>query len=104
MSGHFHAQIQRQSGRVTARFIPPAKTSQPSFQIADLPTTTKRRRSKRAAVPARCDTQIRPDCLQALYNIPTTAATASGNSLGVAGFIDEIANADDLTVRATFIM
>ena len=70
------------------------------FKIADLPHTTKRRRSKRAAVPAACDTQITPECLQALYNIPTTSATATGNSLAVSGFIEEIPNADDLTVSA----
>ena len=79
-------------------FIPPVNRSTPAFQVVDLPRASRRRRSKRASVPAKCDTQITPDCLQALYNIPTTAASATGNSLGVSVFIEEIANQDDLTV------
>ncbi|TFK88151.1 subtilisin-like protein [Polyporus arcularius HHB13444] len=80
----------------TTHFIEPAQKTTPSFQIVDLPSTSKRRRSRRAAVPAACDQQITPECLQALYNIPTTPASAKGNSLAVSGFINEIANQDDL--------
>ncbi|KAI0631110.1 subtilisin-like protein [Trametes polyzona] len=79
------------------QFIPPVERNTPVFEVVDLPRKSKRTRSKRAAVPARCDKQITPDCLQALYNIPTTPASAKGNSLAVSGFINEIANKDDLS-------
>ncbi|KAJ6516949.1 family S53 protease-like protein [Mycena vitilis] len=48
------------------------------------------------AVPASCNTVITPSCLQAIYNIPTTAATQSTNKLGVSGFIEQWANQADL--------
>ncbi|KAI0738100.1 family S53 protease [Daedaleopsis nitida] len=48
------------------------------------------------AVPASCATTITPACLQALYNIPTTAATESSNKLAVSGFIGQYANEADL--------
>ena len=79
------------------RFIEPVKRNGPIFKVVDLPRVGKRTRSKRA-VDASCNTQITPSCLQQLYNIPTTAASASGNSLGVSGFIDEIPNKADLSV------
>ena len=80
------------------RFIEPVKRNGPIFEVVDLPRVGKRRRSRRAAVDSSCNTQITPACLQALYNIPTTAASASGNSLAVSGFIDEIPNKSDLSV------
>lgn len=52
--------------------------------------------SKRQNVPAGCDTQITPACLQALYGIPTTPATQASNGIGVSGFIQQFANRDDL--------
>ncbi|KAI0642667.1 family S53 protease [Trametes meyenii] len=81
----------------TTQFIPPAKRHVPAFEIVSLPRSSKRSRSKRAAVPASCAKQVTPECLQALYNIPTAPATAKANSLAVSGFGDEIANKDDLT-------
>ncbi|KAJ7048741.1 family S53 protease-like protein [Mycena amicta] len=48
------------------------------------------------AVPASCATTITPTCLQAIYGIPTTAATQSSNKLGVSGFIEQFANSADL--------
>ncbi|KAJ7491686.1 peptidase S8/S53 domain-containing protein [Mycena galericulata] len=48
------------------------------------------------AVPASCASEITPACLQAIYNIPGTAATQSANKLGVSGFIDQWANLADL--------
>ncbi|EJF57919.1 family S53 protease [Dichomitus squalens LYAD-421 SS1] len=80
----------------TTQFIEPAKKNGPIFKAVDLPRASKRSRSKRA-VDASCDTQITPSCLQQLYNIPTTPASAAGNSLGVSGFGGEIPNQDDLT-------
>ena len=44
---------------------------------------------------------ISPACLQAIYNIPATPATAAANSLGVSGFGGEVANQGDLTVRVS---
>lgn len=50
----------------------------------------------RADVPASCADEITPECLQALYNIPSTPATF-GN-ITVTGFFGEIANQTDLEV------
>ena len=49
-----------------------------------------------ASVPSSCSSQITPACLQALYGIPTTAATRSSNVLGVSGFIEQYAQQADL--------
>ena len=51
------------------------------------------------SVPSECSDYITPACLQALYNIPTDAATQSSNQLAVTGFIDQYANQEDLAVR-----
>ncbi|KAI0311625.1 family S53 protease [Amylostereum chailletii] len=53
-----------------------------------------------ATVPASCATTVTPACLQAMYGIPTTAATQSLNTIAVSGFIDQYANSADL---ATFL-
>ncbi|KAJ3488113.1 hypothetical protein NLI96_g3093 [Meripilus lineatus] len=53
------------------------------------------------AVPASCASVITPACVQALYGIPTTAATQSSNTLGVSGFIDQFANSADLRTFLT---
>ncbi|KAJ7700742.1 subtilisin-like protein [Mycena rosella] len=50
-----------------------------------------------ATPAASCNATITPSCLQALYNIPTTAATNKNNAIGVAGFDDQFANQADLT-------
>lgn len=49
-----------------------------------------------AAVPASCANTITPTCVQDLYGVPATKATSSSNKLGVAGFIDQFANNQDL--------
>ncbi|KAF8190227.1 family S53 protease [Mycena galopus ATCC 62051] len=43
-----------------------------------------------------CSTTITPACLQTLYGIPTTPATEISNTIAVAGFIEQYANAADL--------
>ncbi|KAJ7509870.1 family S53 protease [Mycena galericulata] len=43
-----------------------------------------------------CATSVTPACLQSLYNIPTTPATQSSNTIAVAGFIDQFAQKADL--------
>ena len=55
--------------------------------------------SKRGLVPAICVRGIQPLCVQALYNLPTAPATAQNNSIAVSGFLGEVANQTDLTVR-----
>ncbi|KAI1785612.1 family S53 protease [Ganoderma leucocontextum] len=52
------------------------------------------------AVPSSCSHRITPTCLQAIYNIPSDAATQSSNRLAVTGYLEEYANQDDL---ATFL-
>jgi tripeptidyl-peptidase-1 len=53
------------------------------------------------AVPASCATTVTPACLQAMYGIPTTAATQKTNSIAVAGFIDQWAQTADLKTFLT---
>ncbi|THH29194.1 hypothetical protein EUX98_g4996 [Antrodiella citrinella] len=48
------------------------------------------------AVPASCANTVTPACVQALYDVPTTKATQSSNTLGVSGFIGQFANQADL--------
>ncbi|RPD75592.1 family S53 protease-like protein [Lentinus tigrinus ALCF2SS1-7] len=67
----------------------------------------ERGRSKRAGVATACSIGATPECLQALYNIPATPATASGNAIAVSGFLDEVPNSEDLenfpdTANGTF--
>ncbi|KAI1786392.1 family S53 protease [Ganoderma leucocontextum] len=52
------------------------------------------------AIPSSCSSSITPACLQAIYNIPSDAATQSSNQLAVTGYIEQYANQDDL---ATFL-
>ncbi|KIK69755.1 hypothetical protein GYMLUDRAFT_34144 [Collybiopsis luxurians FD-317 M1] len=47
--------------------------------------------------PASCDSTVTPACLQALYDIPTSAATQSSNKLAVSGFIEQFPQQADLT-------
>ena len=48
------------------------------------------------AVPSSCGSTTTPACLQALYNIPSTAATETSNTLAVTGFINQYAKEHDL--------
>ncbi|KAJ7491667.1 peptidase S8/S53 domain-containing protein [Mycena galericulata] len=81
----------------TTSFTPPIR-SRPKFtavkgkrdnSTAHAPTVSN-------AVPASCASDITPACLQAIYNIPVTAATQSANKLGVSGFLNQWANLADL--------
>ncbi len=76
------------------RFIPPA-TGKPTYELLN---TSASKVQERAAVPASCANQTTPACLQALYNIPTTPATAQSNNIYVAGYLDEIANVSEVQV------
>ncbi|KAI0642669.1 subtilisin-like protein [Trametes meyenii] len=79
----------------TTQFIPPA-THKAKVQVIERVPAIKRAASKRSNIPPQCGQVIVPPCLQAIYNIPSTPATAAGNSLGVSAFGGEIANPDDL--------
>ncbi|KAL7277316.1 subtilisin-like protein [Trametes coccinea BRFM310] len=79
----------------TDQFIPPP-TRKAEVRIVERLPAKKRSGSKRADIPAQCAQAISPACLQAIYNIPATPATNPGNSLGVSGFDNEVANPDDL--------
>ncbi|KAF8516711.1 family S53 protease-like protein [Hysterangium stoloniferum] len=52
------------------------------------------------AVPASCNTEITPACLQALYGIPPSVS-AAGSKIGVSGFIDQFAQTADLKTFLT---
>ncbi|KAF8142689.1 family S53 protease [Mycena galopus ATCC 62051] len=53
------------------------------------------------AVPASCTSKITPACVQALYGIPTTKATSSGNIIAVSGYANQFANSQDLSLFLT---
>ncbi|KAF7294544.1 Subtilisin-like protein [Mycena indigotica] len=72
----------------TTSFAAPRRSG-PVFQAAKI--------QERATVPSSCKNTMTPTCLQALYSIPTTAATNKTGSIGVAGFDDQFANQADLT-------
>jgi tripeptidyl-peptidase I len=56
------------------------------------------------SVPARCITKITPDCLKALYRTGNyTPSATNGNQLGVAGYLDEFANYEDLAVSVVVL-
>lgn len=50
------------------------------------------------ATSACSSSAITPACLQSLYSIPTTPATAKNNSMGVTAYSDQYANQADLTL------
>ena len=84
---------------IVLRFIPPTSSKLNSKIVGSQALYTSTKVSKRADVPSQCNENINPSCLQAIYNIPTTPATAQGNLLGVSGFLQEVANKDDLQVQ-----
>ncbi|KAF8585820.1 family S53 protease [Ramaria rubella] len=49
------------------------------------------------AVPASCDSQIVPTCLQSLYGLPASVPNQTASQIGVSGFIDQFAQQADLT-------
>ncbi|KAJ7869868.1 family S53 protease [Mycena olivaceomarginata] len=76
----------------TTIFAPPLN-SRPKFVAGH----AKRATPGSNNLPDSCTSTMTPACLQLLYNIPTTPATQKSNTLGVAGFIDQWANQEDLT-------
>ncbi|KAI1785024.1 family S53 protease [Ganoderma leucocontextum] len=79
--------------------FPNPKGQLPVFQTPVHSTSSVQNFSTRA-VPSSCSHSITPTCLQAIYNIPSDAATQSSNRLAVTGYLEEYAKQDDL---ATFL-
>lgn len=74
------------------RFILPLKPKKPVLQVVKSPPSLS---SKRQGVDF-CAVDVFPQCLEGYYHIPTAPATASGNSIGVPEYLNEIATEDDL--------
>ena len=79
------------------RFIPPLR--RPAVQIVQ-PAREQDLTGLHATKKASCVAEITPECLQALYRIPTAPATGSG-SIAVSGFLSEVASQSDLDVSLT---
>ncbi|KAI0738978.1 peptidase S8/S53 domain-containing protein [Daedaleopsis nitida] len=79
------------------RFIAPIPRSMPVQTPLHVSGISSRARlSARAALSPSCAQTITPDCLQALYNIPSTSATAAGNSIAITAYGNEVASVTDL--------
>ncbi|KAI0740343.1 family S53 protease-like protein [Earliella scabrosa] len=76
----------------TTQFIPPLR--RPAVQIVQ-PAREQDLTGLHATKKASCVAEITPECLQALYRIPTAPATGSG-SIAVSGFLSEVASQSDL--------
>lgn len=63
---------------------------------------TARLPSKRRDQFTSCAEATTPKCLQALYNIPSTPATAAGNGIAIGGSSAQVADLDDLKVCFAF--
>ncbi|CDO70822.1 hypothetical protein BN946_scf184801.g14 [Trametes cinnabarina] len=77
----------------TTQFIMPVNQS-PRFEAVNPPKASTRRQS----LPSICSVDVDPECLEDFYHIPTAPANASGNSLAVSGYLNEIASEDDLEI------
>ncbi|KAJ7764277.1 subtilisin-like protein [Mycena metata] len=80
----------------TVAFVPPLRV--PGVAAVKVNDT---RRSEavepRASIPASCEFDTGPSCLQVVFGIPTAKANDSAsNVLGVAGYVDQFANTGDL--------
>ncbi|RDX44428.1 subtilisin-like protein [Lentinus brumalis] len=75
----------------TTQFIPPTRRA---MSRSSQGRAWRDRRD--LEVSSSCDDTITPECLQAMYSIPTVPPTAPNNSLYVTGFGGQVANADDV--------
>lgn len=57
---------------------------------------------KRTGQSTSCAEAMTLKCLQALYNIPSTPATAAGNGIAIGGSSAQVADLDDLKVCFAF--
>ncbi|KAJ7733968.1 family S53 protease [Mycena metata] len=81
----------------TVAFVPPLRV--PGVAAVKVnPTRRSEAVEPRASIPASCAFDTGPSCLQAVFGIPSAKANNSAsNVLGVAGYIDQFANTQDLT-------
>lgn len=63
---------------------------------AHLPEAPQTFGFKSNAVDPSCNKTITIQCIQQLYNFVGVTANASGNSIGITGFLDQYANNQDL--------
>ncbi|RPD78397.1 subtilisin-like protein [Lentinus tigrinus ALCF2SS1-7] len=84
--------IPRQQNRTKGR-----GGKQQSFTIlAPTATTLSQPQAQTATPDASCKTKITPECLQAIYNIPSAPASNNQSNLFVASFVGESADPADL--------
>ncbi|ETW78995.1 serine protease S53 [Heterobasidion irregulare TC 32-1] len=76
--------------------FPVKSTIPPVTKLALKTNLTASVRANADDVPASCETQVTPACLQAQYGIPSAPATQSSNTLAVSGFGGQFANLGDL--------
>ncbi|KAI0823279.1 peptidase S8/S53 domain-containing protein [Trametes gibbosa] len=79
----------------TTQFIPPP-TRKATIRAVGPSSVATKVGSKRDSATTECANGVTPSCLQRLYNIPSTPATAANNSLVVSGFDVEAASMADL--------
>ncbi|KAI0682339.1 subtilisin-like protein [Cerioporus squamosus] len=84
----------------TTQFHSPIRHRGPVFEVVDSPGTMHTDSESEARttpdIPSSCAREITPACLQALYRIPTSPASAAGNEIAVSAFGGEVANKTDL--------
>ncbi|EIW55947.1 subtilisin-like protein [Trametes versicolor FP-101664 SS1] len=76
----------------TTQFIPPPVAP----AMTRMTGLAARLPSKRSDQSTSCAEMMTPKCLQALYNIPATPATAAGNGIAIGGSSVQVADLDDL--------
>ncbi|RPD54225.1 family S53 protease-like protein [Lentinus tigrinus ALCF2SS1-7] len=76
----------------TTQFITPLQPKNPHFEVVTLPPKSKRQ------LPDFCAFDVIPQCLEGYYHIPSAPANATGNSIGVSGYLDEIPSEQDLQI------
>ena len=80
---------------VRLRFIVPLQPNRPPFKVVSpalgIPT------SKRQGFDI-CSVDVVPQCLEDYYHVPSAPGTAPGNSIAVAGYLNEVATEEDLEV------
>ncbi|RPD69218.1 family S53 protease-like protein [Lentinus tigrinus ALCF2SS1-7] len=74
----------------TTQFIIPLRPKDPSFQVATPPPKLAKRQI------GFCSSDVIPLCLETYYHIPAAPANATGNSIGVSGYLNEVPSEKDL--------
>ncbi|KAI0331437.1 family S53 protease-like protein [Cubamyces sp. BRFM 1775] len=77
----------------TTEFITPLHPNRPPFQVVS--PTPENPVFKRQGVDI-CSIDVVPQCLEDYYHVPSAPGTAPGNSIAVAGYLNEIATEEDL--------